>query len=427
MGGSETVLSGLATLLGRIEDTAIRDRFLLDPAFIEGLHEASPQSITLADWHQHLACPEPAITPLWPGASHGAHHLGNALLRLLLRDDPYWRGQVLLQTDLAGRLRFPCCDWSMALWPKRAGPGFPYADREILCSLTRSDVRVAVASRPDDPLLVMSRDQWLRMFESDERLDRRQMRFAEDDISLRLQLATGVPGWNVRYDPVGIRDLDRHGGMTGGFILATLNAVAQHAPAAAAEFDALIRTVRAWDLPVASAGTLQSFSDPTLPGVMGINIPYSADEEPQVCPFCFAWFGHELGHTKSYLIETILHVRGHSLTSACGQSTGKIPRYGRTLPMRTLLQIPYTHLYEWLLLIGFVEGEFSALPWSIEGDPAVWVEEVRGEIEEAFDRIRREVPLSAAGEAVVARLRGLCAEVESRWKTVRGRAAMSRN
>ena len=30
---------------------------------------------------------------------------------------------------------------------------------------------------------------------------------------------------------------------------------------------------------------------------MGINVTYAQNDEPQLCPFCFTWFGHELGHT----------------------------------------------------------------------------------------------------------------------------------
>jgi hypothetical protein len=420
------VLKGIGSLIGRIPRSEVRDRFLLDPTFVQGLHEAAGESLSLADWHRHVADPDPALSPLWPGASSaGANHLGNAFLGLLLRDDPHWCGRVLLQTDLAGRLRFPLSDWSIALWSRRSGPGAPLSQRDVTCRLSRHDMRMSLCDRPNDDLLVMPRREWLRMLVDDDGSpDARQIQFAHGDVGLALHSATSIPGWRVRYDPVGIRDPERHASLTGGLVHAALEAIAHHAPTVAAEFDALVSVVRGWDLPPADSGTLQSFSDPTLPRVMGINVPWTADDQPQLCPFCFSWFGHELGHTKSYLIESMLYVDGHSLTSSHGQSTSRIPRYGRMLPMRTLLQIPYTHLYEWMLMIRFLEGGFSAVPWTISGDPIAYAQELHVEIEEAFDRIGREVPLSAAGKAVIARLHTLDADVSRRWQRLRRRAAL---
>jgi hypothetical protein len=95
-----------------------------------------------------------------------------------------------------------------------------------------------------------------------------------------------------------------------------------------------------------------------------------------------------------------------------------IPRYGRIMPVRTLLQIPYTHLYEWALLIEFLEGGFAALPWTIDDDPIAFGDDIRAEIEEAFERIDGDVSLSAAGEFALARMHALHAEVLERWQRV---------
>jgi hypothetical protein len=211
---------------------------------------------------------------------------------------------------------------------------------------------------------------------------------------------------------------DRHAELTGGLVAAALTAVAHHAPGVASAFDATMSAVRGWELSPAKYGTLQSFSDPTLPRVMGINVSYAADDQPQLCPFCFTWFGHELGHTTSYLIETILHVHGHSLTTRHGEYTDTIPRYGRIMPVRTLLQIPYTHLYEWILIIEFLEGGFTGLPWTIDDDPFAFGEDIRAEIEEAFDRIDRDVALSAAGTFALARLHELYSGFLERWRGI---------
>jgi hypothetical protein len=203
-----------------------------------------------------------------------------------------------------------------------------------------------------------------------------------------------------------------------------LGAIAHHAPAVAAEFDATMSAVRGWELSPAAYGTLQSFSDPTLPRVMGINVSYTEDDQPQLCPFCFTWFGHEMGHTTSYLIETILHVHGQGLTSCHGEFTEMIPRYGRIMPVRTLLQIPYTHLCEWVLLIEFLEGGFAGLPWTIAEDPITFGEDIRAEIEEAFDRMKGSVPLSAAGRFALARLHDLYSDMLARWRRVCARTGV---
>lgn len=418
---SGQLLSEICSLVRRVPHRAERDRFLLDPLFIEALHTAAGDSPSLAAWHRRIA--DPSVAGVWSAASlQGGKQLGNSLLALLLRDDPHWQGNVVMQTDLFGRLRFPQCDWSIALWPRFKGRDSVFSQQPITASVTRRDVRLSLPGRPHDELLVMARQEWLRMIVGNAaRLDCRQIVWPQGDVGLRLQFADRIPGWNVAYDPVVRGEGEHHAALTGGLVAAALGAIAQHAPAVAAEFDATMSAVRGWELPSAESGTLQSFSDPTLPRVMGINIAYTADDQPRLCPFCFTWFGHELGHTTSYLIETILHVHGHSLTSCHGHFTQTIPRYGRIVPVRTLLQIPFTHLYEWILMIEFLEGGCSALPWTIADDPFVFADDIRAEVAEAFDLIDREASVSAAGRVAVARLHDLYLEVLERWRRVRVR------
>jgi hypothetical protein len=127
-----------------------------------------------------------------------------------------------------------------------------------------------------------------------------------------------------------------------------------------------------------------------------------------------------LGHTKSYLIETILHVLGLSLAPRHGAYTDMVERYARRLPIRTLLQLPYTHLYEWALLTDAVERGFADLPWTITADPFAFGEDLYAEIEEAFDLISRQVEPTACGHAVLARLWALSKEILARWQQVCG-------
>lgn len=252
---------------------------------------------------------------------------------LLLRHDPDWCGRIVLQSDLYGRLRFPLCDWSLVLSSNRLDPWSVCAEENVVATLTPRDVRFSLESGTEQPLVHMPRQDWLRMLVgNDDSIDGRGIQFFPGDIAVRLHLASPIPGWRIRYEPLALLDFERHAGLTGGLVAAVLDALRHHAPSVAAEFDAVMSVVRGWELPATPHGTLQSFSDPTLPRVMGINVLYSQSDEPLVCPFCFTWFGHELGHTKSYLIETILHAAGGSLTTNGNQMTGPIARYGRSGP-----------------------------------------------------------------------------------------------
>jgi hypothetical protein len=397
---------------------AFARRFLVDPAFVEGLHRATLLSPTLADWHRRVA--EPSIANIAPPAdAESAHRLGNSLLPLLLRVDPHWRGEVALRTDVYGRLRFPLCDWSIALSRTAAGPGCVLSDDLVTASLTRREVRLALGDTHGGTLLVMPRDEWLRMIvANDAQLDGNRIRLQTADVTARLQHAGPLPGRRVRYEPVRLANGNDHFALTGGIIAALLGALGRHSLAIAREFDTLMSTVRGWELPAAAYGTIQSFSDPTLPRVMALNVPYGRGDEPRLCPFCFTWLGHELGHTKSYLIETILHVRGEALTTNQADYTEVIPRYGRALPLRTVLQVPYTHLYEWTLLMDLAEGAFAGLPWEITDDAREFGENIHQEIVEAFDQIERAARLTPCGREAVARLHSLCSEAQVRWQSL---------
>jgi hypothetical protein len=418
------VLRSICTLLERSSVRGVARRFLVDPAFVEGLHRAAGVSRTLADWHRAVA--EPSIASVCPPAdAESAHRLGNSLLPLLLRDDPRWLGQIALRTDVYGRLRFPLSDWSLVLCGAD-GPGCVLSDELVYASLMRHEVRLSTAAPDERELLSMPRDAWLRaIVGNDPQLDGRQIHFAKSDVTTRLQFAGAIPGWRVRYEPVTFGDEEGYSALTGGVVTAILNAIARHSPAIRSEFNSLMSVVRGWELLAADYGTIQSFSDPTLPRVMGMNVTYAADHEPQICPLCFTWFGHELGHTKSYLIETILHVRGEALTTNQSECTDVIERYGRALSFRTLLQVPYTHLYEWTLLMDFLDGRFSGLPWEITDDPIAFGDDIHSEIVEAFTRIERGSQLTPCGAAAMSRLHSLCSEAQVRWQALRAKVALS--
>jgi len=374
----------------------------------------------LADWHRCVA--EPSIASVCPPAdAESAYRLGNSLLPLLLRDDPLWLGRIALRTDVYGRLRFPLCDWSLVLCGTD-DPSCVLSDELVQASLTRHEVRLSTAGSDGRDLLILPRDEWLRaIVRNDPHLDGRKMCFGKSDVTTRLQFAGAIPQWQVRYDPVTSGAHHAHSALTGAVVAATLDAIAYHSPPIARELNSLLSAVRGWALPATNYGTIQSFSDPTLPRVMGINIPYGPGDEPQICPFCFTWFGHELGHTKSYLIETILHVRDEALTTNQADYTEVIERYGRALSLRTMLQVPYTHLYEWILLMDFLEGNFAALPWEFATDPVEFGNDIVQEIVEAFERIERESRLTPCGRAAVTHLQSLANQADARWRSLRRR------
>jgi hypothetical protein len=419
-GAAGRLLPSIAALLDRPPGRLIARRLLVDPAFVEGLHRASGISRVIADWHRRVA--EPSIAKVClPADAESAHRLGNMLLVLQLRDDPTWCGRIALRTDVYGRLRFPLSDWSLSL-EGPAGSGSVLSDERVTATLSRTDVRFSLGARAGREFFVASRSRFMQMIVGNEpNCDARELRFGSSDVTPRLQFAGAIPGRHVRYEPVTLGGRQGHAALTGGVVAAALNAIARNSPAIGREFDGLMSAARGWELPAATYGTIQSFSDPTLPRVMGINVPYGPDVEPCICPFCFTWFGHELGHTKSYLIETILHVRGEQLTTNQSDYTDVIERYGRPLSLRTVMQVPYTHLYEWTLLMDFLDRDFAGLPWEIADDPLEFGEDIREEIAEAFDRIEQAAKLTPCGLAAVARLHSLFSEAQVRWQAIRGR------
>ena len=152
-----------------------------------------------------------------------------------------------------------------------------------------------------------------------------------------------------------------------------------------------------------------------MPGIVGINIPYTADGLPRLTPFCFAWFAHELAHTKTYLINSIAYDHGWLFADNPADLSPTIPRYGRSLPVRTLIQLPYVHLYEWTLLMDFYENGFRELPWRVTDDPHDFVDDLQSEIKEAFELIDGVAELTALGVETRTLMTSFYAEERRRW------------
>jgi hypothetical protein len=244
-----------------------------------------------------------------------------------------------------------------------------------------------------------------------------RVEFPDPHIRPCLRCAARLGRSAVRYDPVALPPGQGHAGLTGGLIRRLVAALRLNSPAIYRELRTFIQVVRGYELPPTARGVVGSFSDPTLPGVISINVAYTPEDDPRIDPFCFTWLGHELGHTKDYLIDTILHDDGLALTVNPSDLVGPIPQYGRALPVRTLFQIPYVHLYEWALLMDFRAAGFRGLLWRVPEDVARVGEDLNVEIREGFELIREWARLTPVGTAALSHFRDLHARAIARWRS----------
>jgi hypothetical protein len=392
---------------------ASKRRLLCDPLFIEGMHTLAPFSAELELWHDSTTTPAAVVRPCRPPPAAGAA-LDNIDLVLLLHNDRRWMGEHDLSTDVLGRLAFPLSDWTVALCTDEHDF---LVEQRVVLSIEAEQACWRLAGARDPPFLTMSHDDCLRMLVDNlEPVDRRRLQFPHPRVKPRLQCAARVGHSRVHYDAVAFQDFRAHAALTGGLVAGVLAAMRRNSPAIYREFIAFIHAVRGFEFPASALGVVGTFSDPTLPGVMSINVPYSPADEPCIDAFCFTWFGHELGHTKDYLIDTILYREGVALLRNATAWTPPIPRYGRPLAVRTLFQVPYVHLYEWALLMDFFEADFRGLPWQVPASAATVGDDLAAEIREAFALIDEVAQLTPAGVAALNEFREMFAKARARWR-----------
>jgi hypothetical protein len=410
----------IRTFLRGSAPTAEKRRLLCHPLFIEGLHALAPFSAELQRWHDGVA---PATAPA-QAVSAAKASLGNVALVLRLRADRHWQGEHDLCTDVLGRVGFPFCDWSLAL---RTVRGESLAGQAVRLTLDHEQACWRLPDTAQTPFLILSRDDCLRMLvANDDPCDLRRLQYPNPSVKPRLQRASPLGPSKIRYDPVCFQDFQAHAGLTGGLVERLLAAIRRASPAVYRELGAFMHTIRGFEFPRSENGNgvVASFSDPTLPGVMGINVSYTSRHEPCLDPFCFTWLGHELGHTKDYLNDIILYGTGQALVRNAAEYTEPIPRYGRRLAVRTLVQIPYVHLYEWALLMDFAEAGFRGLPWRVSTDMVAVGEDLAAEIEESFALIQEHAQLTPLGEAALLHFRELFALAQTRWRSVRSQRSL---
>jgi hypothetical protein len=409
----------LAPVRAFVEDRAprtTRRRLLCHPLFIEGLHALAPVCPELRHWHDSVAAdrPLPATDDGDPAARAS---LGHVTLVCRLRSERRLEGEQTLCTDCLGRLAFPFSDWSLTL--------FTDADdwlggQVVHLVLQRDQACWQLEGKGAVPFLILPCAVCRHLLlgrgapYAGERLE-----CPLSGVRPRWQCACRLGHGAMRYDPVGFQDCPEHAGLTGGLVQRLLEAIRHHSPAIYHELRAFLYMIRGFEFPTSPLGVVGSFSDPALPGVMGINIAYTPQHDPCLEPLCFTWFGHELAHTKDYLCDTILYGCGGRLLRNPGECTDLVPRYNRPLAVRTLFQIPYTHLYEWTMLMDFWEGGFRALPWSVPRTIAAVGEDFEAEIVEAFALIEEHAQLTSLGGVALRHFHHLFSLVQSRWRSLR--------
>jgi hypothetical protein len=283
--------------------------------------------------------------------------------------------------------------------------------------LDEHEAKWSLPGRSSQPLVLMPRQVFDAMFIDNRVVDRPPgMEFCAGSPRTRFERASRLGASSIRYESITGDTSAAHAELTGGIVVALLVAIERNAPHIHAQFCQCIRTIQGFELPPYGGGQIASFSVPTLPGIIGFNVEYTVCDEPRLSPYCFMWLGHELGHTLHYLIDDIAYMHGWQFLENPGETTPAIPRYGRRLSVRTLFQIPYVHLFEWWLLMRFHEHGFAGLPWQMCDDTFAIGEDLRNEIDEAFDLIDQHARLSVSGQAVVGWLRELVAEADTHWR-----------
>lgn len=392
-------------------------RFVLDdPQLVEALHALSAASDDLANWDATVA-PDCCQVPAARRARLGRARLGNVAAAVLLRRRRDWCGRIELATDDYGRVHVPFCDWVLVLRSEQGNTPELFAHHRLALDLDPHQAVWSLDGQAAQQLVRMPRPAFDAMF-VDNRIEAsaRGVEFAPGAPRCWFERATPLGQTGIRYEPISAAAPAAHAEITGGIVSALLAAIEQNAPRIHGQLCQCIRTIQGFELPPHGAGHVASFSVPTSPGVIGFNVSYTAADEPQLSPYCFMWLGHELGHTLNYLIDDVAYMHGWRFLENPGETTPVLPRYGRSLSVRTLFSVPYVHLFEWWLLMLFVECGFAGLPWQMFDDARAVGQDVREEIAEAFALIDQHARLTGAGRAVIARLRELVAEAESHWR-----------
>jgi hypothetical protein len=396
-----------------------------DPQFVEALHAIASASDDLTAWDATVA-PGCYRAPRERQESLGRGRLGNVVAAVLLRQWRDWCGRIELATDDYGRVHLPFCDWALVLVDENRRERDLFAHRTLLLALDAREARWSLGERSAAPLVRMPRRTFEAMFvENREDLGGDGVRFCGPPRA-RFERAACLGRTRIRFEPIAGEAPTSHAELTGGIVAALVSAIEQNAPGIYGQLCQCIRTIQGFELPPHATGRIASFSLPSLPGVIGFNVEYTARDEPRLSPYSFMWLGHELGHTLSYLIDDVAYTHGWRFLDNPHETTPVIPRYGRGLSVRTLFSVPYVHLFEWWLLAQFYERGFAGLPWRMLDDAREVGRDLREEIDESFGLVERHARPTREGRAVIARMRELVAAADANWRRLCRRPVRAR-
>lgn len=379
-------------------------RRLLDtPLFIQALHAIAAEQAGFFEWG-----PREFARP----AAWGRAALGNFQAAIELGNNSAWTGSVMLGADDYGAIRFPHSDWTLALAPTESGefgalPDAVHFELNATAGAIRSLEGATIAQGSRAAMVSLVRGEPLR--------DR--LCIAKDE---RGPLAAVVQGptladTSVHFEAALGQAGCPHGDATACIADQLLSSLERHSPGVYGEFCECIGLIRGLETSGFGADSLASFSSPLAPGEMGFNVCYDG-ERPRLDPFCFTWLGHELGHTRSYLISDAGFAHGWRFLENGDEPTRPIERYGRPLPVRTLFQVPYVHIYELVVLLDYWNGGFAGVPWQPCREAAAALgDDLLAEIDESFDLIASEARLTRLGSAAVAHFHCLAGEAKRRW------------
>lgn len=400
--------------LFRSSPSNFQKRILLDPVTVEAIHGISSLSPELDDWHRRVASPcASQVIDVSPDAAR--HQLGGLILILILKKSSDWTGEISLLSDLYGRVRFPSTSFNIELKTEEG-----VLAKEVVT--IKLDDRSAFFQMQNDPqpFLVLDRDDFLGGLSGKQPIRANLPGEPHPTIEPRLHFPKRFTEIEVFYDLIHSQETSTRQNPSAELIQSLLSSIRLNSPHIANEFQQFIRTIRGFEIAGSESGIIQSFSDPELPGVMGLNISYDDSGSPLLAPFAFCWFGHELAHTINYLVQNIAYHRGWQFFTNGEDKSPVIERYGRSLSMRTIFQLPYVHFYEWELLINFIEKGFAGLPWIIEGEPIEIGDDLQKEIEESFDVISDCIQLTPLGQSAMQHFQRQFHNYRSRWSKLLG-------
>lgn len=439
-------LAIITNLLNQRLTPVQRDNWLSSPSWAESLHAISAHNPVLRKWHEAVATP--SINDVAPVAEDDAGYLGQFLLPLVLRDSPQVCGRFAVRTDLLGRIVFPDSDWRIELRQKATPPALTEHDSEPRAHKAKEGDQARDRDSQDDntsdrilarelilvfldplnacfyredgsqPCFSMPRTCLLRMLANQSSgiaYDVHQ----SDTTEVKLSRMSHFGSSQVRYEPAYFSNnaSRESAALVGGVIDDILHSIAQFAPELHNEFCTYVHAIRGYEIPPLDGQLIGSFSDPTQPGVMNMNITFR-EQQPLLSPHCFTWFGHELAHTRSYLVDTLAHQSEMSFVRNRREMTPRISRYGRGFPIRTLVQIPYVHMYEWDLLMDAYQGGYFQTTDIAGLDVNSVADEIRAEIADGFQFIERYADLTKLGQRALEHQKELYRKCKRRWSRI---------